>query len=115
MKLRMRTFALMLAIVMTACSSAVAERTSTAAGTSATTGGEKENGRRLFTANCSSCHGATGTEGGYGPSLRNLRERMNYAAAVSWIEDPEPPMPKLYPRTLSDTQVRDLAAYVETL
>lgn len=40
---------------------------------------------------------------------------MNYATLVSWIEDPEPPMPKLYPSPLSARQVRDVAAYVLTL
>lgn len=31
------------------------------------------------------------------------------------INDPAPPMPKLYPKFLSDAKVRDIAAHVESL
>jgi len=40
---------------------------------------------------------------------------MDYAATVSWIEDPQPPMPHLYPKVLTAQEVRDVAAYVESL
>jgi len=72
-------------------------------------------GRALFGQNCSSCHGATGTEGGAGPSLAGERSRKNLAAAIAWIENPQPPMPKLYPAPLSQRDVEDVAAYVESL
>jgi mono/diheme cytochrome c family protein len=72
-------------------------------------------GRQTFGANCSACHGATGVEGGVGPSLKNERSRKNEAAAIAWIEDPQPPMPKLYPSPLTDADVANLAAYVESL
>lgn len=78
-------------------------------------GGDKKAGARLFAANCASCHGAQGAGGGIGPSLRDESRRMNFETLASWIEDPEPPMPKLYPVPLSDEQVRDVAAYVQTL
>lgn len=80
-------------------------------GTGATQGGDRKAGERLFAANCASCHAAAGA-GGIGPSLRGESLRMNYATLVSWIEDPDPPMPKLYPSPLSARQVRDIAAYV---
>jgi mono/diheme cytochrome c family protein len=72
-------------------------------------------GKQTFVANCSACHGATGVEGGVGPSLKNERSRKNEAAAIAWIEDPQPPMPKLYPSPLTDADVANLAAYVESL
>jgi mono/diheme cytochrome c family protein len=72
-------------------------------------------GRQTFAANCSACHGATGVEGGVGPSLKNERSRKNEAAAIAWIEDPQPPMPKLYPSPLTAVDVANLAAYVESL
>jgi len=31
--------------------------------------------KTIFAANCASCHGATGTEGGVGPSLKNEKSR----------------------------------------
>lgn len=73
-------------------------------------------GEAIFKANCSVCHGATGLTGGVlGPSLRHESERMDFAQTVSWIEDPQPPMPHLYPSVLTSAQVRDVAAYVHSL
>lgn len=104
------------AILVTGCASAVAEKSDTTVGTSTTLGGDAHAGAQIFTNNCSTCHGPTGAEGGsVGPSLHNERSRMDFGATDSWIKDPQPPMPKLYPRFLSDAQVRDLAAYVQTL
>jgi mono/diheme cytochrome c family protein len=77
--------------------------------------GDPAHGKEIFTKNCSSCHGATGNEGGVGPSLKNEKSRKNTAAAIAWIKNPKPPMPKLYPSPLSDRDVADVAAYVESL
>jgi mono/diheme cytochrome c family protein len=77
--------------------------------------GDPTRGKAIFAQNCAQCHGATGTEGGVGPSLRNERARKNLPAAIAWIKDPQPPMPKLYPSPLSDKDVVDVAAYVESL
>lgn len=74
-----------------------------------------DRGRALFTANCAVCHGPTGVEGGVGPSLHNLRNRMDRSTATGWIEDPQPPMPKLYPKPLRDNDVRAVATYVTAL
>lgn len=71
-------------------------------------------GSVLFAQNCAVCHGATGA-GGAGPSLHNEGVRKPLAAAETWIENPSPPMPKLYPGTLSAQDVADVAGYVETL
>jgi mono/diheme cytochrome c family protein len=77
--------------------------------------GDAANGKKLYAANCAACHGATGTEGGVGPSLKGEKSKKNQAAAVAWIKNPKPPMPKLYPSPLSEKDVNDVAAYVETL
>lgn len=71
-------------------------------------------GKTIFAQNCSSCHGAQG-QGGMGPRLIGEASRKNFEQAVTWIENPTPPMPKLYPSTLSAQDVRDVAAYVESL
>jgi len=71
-------------------------------------------GKQVFAQNCAACHGTSG-EGGAGPSLKGERARKNQAAAIAWIKDPSPPMPKLYPSPLSARDVRDVAAYIETL
>ena len=72
-------------------------------------------GHAVFTTNCATCHGPTGTEGGVGPSLRNERVRKDYDATIAWIKNPQPPMPKLYPSPLNDKEVEDAAAYVQSL
>jgi len=71
-------------------------------------------GADLFAKNCAVCHGAAGA-GGEGPSLKNERARKSLIQAEAWIENPVPPMPKLYPGTLSAQDVGDVAAYVEAL
>lgn len=71
-------------------------------------------GSKLYAANCSACHGAQG-QGAFGPSLHNERSRKDFAATVSWIENPAAPMPKLYPSPLSEQDVKDVAAFVEKL
>ncbi len=78
-------------------------------------GGDVAQGKMLYAKSCASCHGATGTEGGVGPSLKGEKSRKNHAAVVAWIKNPKAPMPKLYPSPLSEKQVNDIATYLETL
>jgi mono/diheme cytochrome c family protein len=68
----------------------------------------------VFTQNCSVCHGVAGA-GGAGPSLKNERTRKSLAQVEQWVENPAPPMPKLYPGRLSAQDVADVAGYIETL
>jgi len=77
--------------------------------------GDATHGEAIFAQNCASCHGAKGASGGVGPSLKNEKSRKDFAAAVAWIKDPKPPMPKLYPSPLAEKDVDDVAAYVESL
>jgi mono/diheme cytochrome c family protein len=77
--------------------------------------GDADRGGVVFRGNCSRCHGATGTEGGVGPALAHESSRKNYQQTVAWIENPLPPMPKLYPKPLNERAVHDVAAYVQKL
>lgn len=72
-------------------------------------------GRSVFSSNCQACHGVRGAGGGIGPSLHNEHARKDRDAAIAWIKNPQPPMPKLFPGTLSEKDVDDVAAYVESL
>ncbi len=72
-------------------------------------------GKEIFSQNCSSCHGADGTQGGVGPSLKGEKSRKDTPAAIAWIKNPVSPMPKLYPAPLDEKDVADVAAYVESL
>ncbi len=77
--------------------------------------GDSKHGMAIFGQNCSSCHGAGGAGGGIGPSLKGEKGRKDTSAAIAWIKNPQPPMPKLYPAPLSESDVADVAAYVEGL
>jgi mono/diheme cytochrome c family protein len=77
--------------------------------------GDAAHGKQIFDQNCATCHGAGGVGGGVGPSLKNEKSRKNFDQAVAWIKNPQPPMPKLYPSPLSEKDVQDAAAYVESL
>ena len=66
----------------------------------------------LFARNCSVCHDAAGSR--IGPPLEHVGRRLTLAQIEAVIEDPDPPMPKLYPSVLSRQDVDDIAAYVKT-
>jgi mono/diheme cytochrome c family protein len=102
-------------VAAAACSRGGSASSTASASPAPVIAGDARAGRQLFAADCAACHGATGVEGGVGPSLKNERLRKSDAQAIAWIEDPLPPMPKLYPVPLTDADVANLAAYVESL
>ncbi len=100
----------------TATTAPVSSTTSAMSTSAATTAGDAAHGKDIFTQNCAGCHGATGKEGGVGPSLANEKSKKDFAATVAWIKDPKTTrMPKLYPQPLSENDVADVSAYVQTL
>ena len=103
----------------TTTASAPAAPAATSAGSATETGklsgsaqGDAAHGRTIFAKYCAQCHG---TEGGVGPPLKNEKSRKTYAQTVAWIKDPQTPMPKLYPDTIGEKDVADVAAYVQSL
>lgn len=113
----MHTAAAALLLALAACGGgASTSQAGIAQGAGAMESADRRAGSEVFAANCAVCHGATGVEGGtLGPSLRHESERMSFGATASWIEDPQPPMPHLYPKVLTGEEVRDVAAYVDSL
>lgn len=79
------------------------------------TGAALARGKAVYARECEACHGALGGGGPIGPSLKNERLRRTYATVRSIVEDPQPPMPKLEPSVLTQTDVDDVSAYVESL
>ncbi|HXP92536.1 MAG TPA: cytochrome c [Candidatus Binatia bacterium] len=71
-------------------------------------------GAALYKQSCASCHGTSG-EGGLGPSLKNERSRKDIEQTARWIRNPAPPMPKLFPATLTEKDVREVSAFVQKL
>ncbi|HTU70615.1 MAG TPA: cytochrome c [Candidatus Baltobacteraceae bacterium] len=76
---------------------------------------DRSRGAELFTKNCLPCHGSSPEGARIGPSLVNQGRRSSLAQIERAIEAPDPPMPKLYPGTLTEQDVEDIAAYVKTL
>jgi alcohol dehydrogenase (cytochrome c) len=68
-------------------------------------------GRKLYAANCSTCHGARG-EGGVGPALQGVGARLGAARLAEWIKNPSAKMPRLYPAPLAERDVNDVSAFV---
>jgi len=79
---------------------------------------ERSDGGRgavLYAKNCQVCHNSSPNASRIGPTLVNEGRKRTLAEIVQAIEEPDPPMPKLYPGTLSESDVNDIAAYVKTL
>lgn len=94
-----------------------AQKGAQSAGSTAPAGatvGNTGRGGQIFRSNCSVCHSTSGGSG-VGPSLEHESKRRNYEQTVAWIMQPDPPMPKLYPSPLSEKDVQDVAAYVQSL
>ena len=68
-------------------------------------------GREIFATYCVKCH----VSAPIGPPRANLKAHEALAVTVMQIKNPAPPMPKLFPATLSEQDVDDVAAYVQTL
>jgi mono/diheme cytochrome c family protein len=81
----------------------------------AATTSDSGHGAALFAKNCSACHGASPDAGRIGPSLAGEGRKHSLMQITHAIESPDPPMPKLYPGSLSEQDVADLAAYVKNL
>ena len=100
-------------VLATACSHA--NNDGHASANAAPTTASASRGASLFATQCASCHGVRGAGGRIGPSLKGERKRKTAQAVRAIVEDPDPPMPKLYPAQLTAQDVDDLTAYVETL
>ena len=96
-------------------STAAATATNQAATRTAGSAGDAAQGESIYSTNCAACHGARGVSSGVGPSLTGEKNRKSTAAVIAWVKNPAPPMPKLYPASLSEKDVADVAAYVESL
>jgi alcohol dehydrogenase (cytochrome c) len=72
-------------------------------------------GQSVYQATCALCHGPAGQGLEGGPSLKGLSAKYTHEQALTFIASPKPPMPKLYPNTISAQDVADVAAYVRTL
>jgi alcohol dehydrogenase (cytochrome c) len=68
-------------------------------------------GRTLYSQVCVSCHGANGDMIA-DHRLSTLKARRDMASTVSYIKDPQPPMPKLFPQLIDEPSVVAVAQYI---
>ena len=115
--MRAGSFALIVIVAAlgTGCAHGPAQSAGATAATASATFGNESRGAEVFRENCAVCHTANGAAAGVGPSLAGEKHRKDYGQTVAWIEQPDPPMPKLYPAPLSEKDVADVAAYVQSL
>lgn len=78
-------------------------------------GANLSRGQLVYARECEACHGRDGIGGPIGPALRDEHLRRSFEAVRAIVADPQPPMPKLYPGRLSQSDVRSVSAYVESL
>lgn len=71
-------------------------------------------GQLIYGQICGSCHGMQG-EGGMGPTLAGIKNKLDHEKIVAWIKNPSEKMPKLYPSMLDDQGVVDVAEYLKRL
>jgi alcohol dehydrogenase (cytochrome c) len=71
-------------------------------------------GRNVFRQSCVGCHGTDGNNVS-GFDLRLVKQHMTPEQLISWLENPAPPMPKVFPSPLDDDDrrdIRDVGAYL---
>jgi mono/diheme cytochrome c family protein len=68
-------------------------------------------GRTLYGQVCVSCHGPNGDMIA-DHRLSTLKARRDVASTISYIKDPKPPMPKLFPQLIDEQSVVAVAEYV---
>jgi mono/diheme cytochrome c family protein len=109
--LRPRAAAAVAVAVATASPASTSPGRSTASSVASAKTASLAAGGRLYAANCTACHGATGG-GGEGADLRTIGARLTQAQVVAFIESPSGIMPHLYPATLSAADVENVAAFI---
>ncbi|MDH2909160.1 MAG: cytochrome c [Candidatus Eremiobacteraeota bacterium] len=98
-----------LALLLTACSG---HARSNGAGMMR---GDGSRGRSVYLRRCAACHGADARGTRLGPALRALKSSWNVKRIFGAIEEPEAPMPKLYPSQLTRRELADVAAYIDDI
>lgn len=115
----LRIAAATFALLAAACAAAGCSRhgavKAPAASVTSIPGADLSLGKAVYQAQCAACHGERGIGGPVGPSLQNESARRTYRAVYAIVRDPDPPMPKLYPSRITQRDLRDVSAYVETL
>jgi alcohol dehydrogenase (cytochrome c) len=75
-----------------------------------------EHGRQVFYGMCAGCHGSDGKNISIeGHDLTTVKQRMSEEQIIAWIKNPKPPMPKIFPEPLQESEeadLRDVALFI---
>jgi len=78
--------------------------------------GDAINGKRLYLATCFACHGRSGQGGAMnGPAPILARTAMPFDGFKAQLREPASDMPAYSQAVMSDQQIADIYAFVETL
>jgi mono/diheme cytochrome c family protein len=78
--------------------------------------GDAVNGKRLYLATCFACHGRSGQGGAMnGPAPILARTAMPFDGFKAQLREPISDMPAYSQAVMSDQQIADIYAFVETL
>jgi alcohol dehydrogenase (cytochrome c) len=68
-----------------------------------------EHGRQVFYGMCAGCHGSDGKNILInGNDLTTVKQRMSVEQIIAWIRNPKPPMPRIFPEPLQESEQADL-------
>ena len=70
-------------------------------------------GKAIFADNCSTCHGALGRGGNGGPDLASIPNAKKVGRVIEQVTNGGAGMPP-FKNTLSEQQIKNVAAYVTT-
>jgi alcohol dehydrogenase (cytochrome c) len=76
---------------------------------------DPEHGAEVFRQTCTGCHGSDGANIA-GFNLKGLKNRMTTDQIMTWLQNPAPPMPKVFPLPLDEQDqkdLRDVTAYIQ--
>jgi alcohol dehydrogenase (cytochrome c) len=75
-----------------------------------------DHGRQVFYGMCAGCHGSDGKNIVIdGKDLTTVKDRKSLDQIITWIKNPRPPMPKVFPEPLQpseETDLRDVATFL---
>jgi ubiquinol-cytochrome c reductase cytochrome c subunit len=115
----MKQISLALAVTMAFAASPLAQSTPALAQSAAPSAqgagaGDAERGKAIFLKDdCYTCHGTTGAGGVAGPQLAH--QGLNVDIIKQQIRNPQTQMPSYSDKILSDAEIADIAAYIQSL
>lgn len=109
-------FLVLLVVVLLSAAGCARHRGPTSPSSAAPSGSfDRSHGKLVFAARCQACHGVAGVGAAIGPALHAERKKHSLDEVIAIVKNPDPPMPRLFPGQMTQADVVDVSAYVESL